>query len=66
MSHNIHNRFHTDDGIILVLVLNEVEEEVEHIEGVGLEGLGWVGGKAMEDFEGAVAESLFGGVGYED
>lgn len=66
MPHNIHDRFHADNGIILVLVLDEVEEEVEHIEGVGLEGLGWVGGKAMEDFEAAVTESLFGGVGYED
>lgn len=66
MSHDIHNRFDADDSIILVLVLDEVEEEVEHIEGVGLEGVWWVGGQAVQDFEGAVTESLFGVCGYED
>lgn len=66
MSHNIHDCFNANDSIVLVLVLDEVEEEIEHIEGVGLEGVGWVGWQAVQDFEGAVTETLFGVRGYED
>lgn len=66
MSHDIHNRFDANNRIVLVLVLDEVEQKVEDIKGVRLEGIGRVGGESMEDFESAVTEPLLWICAYED
>lgn len=55
MSHNIHNRLNANDRIIFIFILDEVEEEVEHLEGVGFECIWRIGWETVEDLEDAIA-----------
>ena len=66
MSHNIHDRFNANNRIIFIFILDEVEEEVEYLEGVGFEGIRRIGGETVEDFKHTVAQALLWIRGYED
>lgn len=66
MAHNIHNRLNANNRIIFIFILDEFEQEVEHVEGIGFKGIWRIGWETVEDFEDAVAEALFGVCAYED